>query len=482
MINSFYDLDPSSFAELHFGEVIFSDLRRRERLQHIAEAMARSPGASVPRLFAHPYDTKAAYTFFDHPEAEPETIQAAHRDLVAEVMHSRGTFVLPEDTTEMSFSGRAEIKGLGPVGNSNTGTQGFLLHTVLCVRWPESLDVSAEERRPGVELIGICEQQYDLRHPRPKGELRSDSQARKRRPRESQVWERASERIGRAPADECRWVRVCDAGADIYEHLRSCQQLGHGFVIRSGQDRVLVEADGRTRTGRLYETVRALGSCGEFEIDLGARPGQAARRARLSVGFSRVGIRAPQRPGVKAGTLPAIECWAVRVWEAEPPEGVEGVEWVLLCDAAIESFEQARECALQYATRWLVEEFHKALKSGMGAERLQFETAERLYAAIAVMSVVAMRLLALRERARVKPEASVAEAGLSEIELEVLESIAPRRLRTVVEVIKALGRLGGHLNRRRDGLPGWQTLWHGRAKLQLLVEGYRLGRETNKFG
>ena len=54
----------------------------------------------------------------------------------------------------------------------------------------------------------------------------------------------------------------------------------------------------------------------------------------------------------------------------------------------------------QYATRWIIEEYHKAIKTGLGAERLQLESAERLFAAIAIMSVVALRLIALRERLR----------------------------------------------------------------------------------
>ncbi|HKA54743.1 MAG TPA: IS4 family transposase, partial [Candidatus Binatia bacterium] len=42
--------------------------------------------------------------------------------------------------------------------------------------------------------------------------------------------------------------------------------------------------------------------------------------------------------------------------------------------------------------------------------------------------------------------------------------------------------LGGHLNRRGDGLPGWQTLWRGMLTLQALVEGARLGRQLSQFG
>ena len=58
-----------------------------------------------------------------------------------------------------------------------------------------------------------------------------------------------------------------------------------------------------------------------------------------------------------------------------------------------------------------IEEFHKALKSGVGAERLQLETAEGLCAAVALMSVVALRLIDLREHVRRTPERPAEAAG-----------------------------------------------------------------------
>ena len=119
----------------------------------------------------------------------------------------------------------------------------------------------------------------------------------------------------------------------------------------------------------------------------------------------------------------------------------------------------------------MIEEYHKAIKTGLGAERLQLESAERLFAAIAIMSVVALRLIELRERLRRHPDAEAAQAGLSPLELEVLRARSGRPLRTVREVALAIGRLGGHLNRTSDGLPGWQTLWHGMNTLHALVEG-----------
>ena len=107
-----------------------------------------------------------------------------------------------------------------------------------------------------------------------------------------------------------------------------------------------------------------------------------------------------------------IPCTAVRVWEVAAPDAADRLEWLLLCDAEVVDFAQARECALQYSTRWVIEEYHKAIKTGLGAERLQLESAERLFAAVAIMSVVALRLIELRERLRRHPDAEAAQSGL----------------------------------------------------------------------
>jgi hypothetical protein len=172
----------------------------------------------------------------------------------------------------------------------------------------------------------------------------------------------------------------------------------------------------------------------------------------------------------------------VRVWEVAAPDAEDKLEWILLCDAEVVDFAQARECALQYSTRWVIEEYHKAIKTGLGAERLQLESAERLFAAVAIMSVVALRLIELRERLRRHPDAEAARSGLSLLELEVLRQKSGRTLRTVREVALAIGRLGGHLNRKGDGLPGWQTLWHGMNTLHALVEGVMIAHRLKSFG
>jgi hypothetical protein len=475
-----YDADPRTWAEAHFSEAELFDERRTRRLETIAAAMASNPGASLPRLFARASDVKAAYTFFGHPDVDPDAIQQPHRELVREAMRESGTYLLVEDTTQVDFSARrAKVPGLGPIGNRNDASQGLLLHSVLALRWAPRPGAEPTGRRPSLELLGLADQQFYLRRARPAGEPDKCSIARQGRARESQLWERTVARVGPA-AERARWVRVSDAGSDVYENLLESQAAGFGYVIRSAQDRAVLDEDGPPRA--LYTVARAVAPLGEFTLEVAARAPRSARVAELAVSSAPVRLRSPRRPGVGLGTREPIRCWVVRVWEPKPPTGEAGLEWILLTDAAVTTLAGARDVAEQYATRWLAEDYHKALKTGLRIEQLQLETGARLFAAIAVCAVVALRLLEVRERARLEADAPAEASGLSDDELEVLRLRHHRPIATVRDVALAIGRMGGHLNRARDGMPGWQTLWHGFTKLASLVEGYRLARNRERFG
>lgn len=475
---------PPAWAGKHFGEVDLGDPRRNQRASAIATAMAIDPDKSIPQIFINRSDVKAAYSFFRHPEATPDNLQEAHREVVLEQMHKPGRYLILEDTSEMSWSGHQPIPGLGPIGSSASGLQGFHLHSMLAVRWQcEVAEAKSWPGRPAVEVLGLPVQHYHVREPRPKGEPANNSKLMKLRARESQWWIEAGQALGPAPADEqIEWSRICDRGADIYEELVNCEELNHRFVIRAAQDRCLTDEEGRKITGKLFATARAQPALGKFELELRARPGQSARTARLQISSTEVWVRAPQRPGRGPGYLPPVRCNVVRVWEADPPAGTEALEWILLTDWTAKTYTQALEVALAYSTRWLIEEFHKALKTGTKAEKLQLETADALFASIAIKSVVALRLLDLRERLRLDPEAEASQSGLSKLELAILRERLNRPVKTVREVALAIGRLGGHMNRKGDGLPGWQTLFRGMAKLNDLVEGVRIARKLKSFG
>jgi hypothetical protein len=476
---SIHQTPPAEWARAQFNGIRLGNCPRRERILAFAAALAEQPGKMIPELFTRKYDINATYDLLDEREVVPDAIQAAHRRLVMAELRKSGRYLLIEDTTFPSFSHRKEpIPGLGPIGDSEPGQQGFLLHSILAVR-ADSLPVpDASGRRPPVTILGLADQQYLVRTPRdPDTPKQAGSRQRQIRDRESDRWLQSGKRIGRAPNNpEVRWARVADREADIYEYMDSCRKAGHGFVIRVSQNRILLNpADGK-RLGLVFEHIAGASPLGGMYLDLRGRDGQVARRAKLLISCGPVRVRAPERAGRAAGAGEPIDCWFVRIWEQDPPEGVEPLEWVLYTDRPTESLSDGIMAVMDYGTRFLIEEFHKGLKTGLRAEGLQLETANRLFAAIAVMSVVALRLLDLRELGKGFPEAPAACTGLDELELEMLGLATKRELKTVTDVLLALGRLGGHMNRRRDGMPGWITLWRGMKVLRLLVRGAKLER------
>ena len=469
------------WAQTHFGAVALGDERRSRRVVTLVAGWARQPGASIPQLAAgQAYAGKAAYTLLGQPQATPDALQAPHRNLVSQQLQVPGTYLLVEDTTELSWPEAAERRpGLGPVGPGKARSQGVLLHSLVAAAWPAT-DPDPAAKRPALPLLGLLDQQFHVRQPVPateKAAPHGQSRLRQGRARESALWSQSLRAVGR-PAAGTRWVVVADRGADIYEHLQQCHAQGLGFVVRAAQDRALVAGPAKTPAGRLFERARAQPSAGTFPLALRGRPRQPAREVILQVSFGpSLALRAPQRPGGATGKGEPVPGSVVRVWEETGPDAAPGLEWLLLCDQPVTDFAQALACARQYTSRWLIEDFHKALKTGLGVEKLQLQTAARLFAAVALLSVVALALVDLREKSRLEPEAPAESAGLTARELRILRHQSRRPLDTVRAVWLALAALGGHLGRTGDGPPGWQTLWLGRRTLRLLVEGVQMAAQ-----
>lgn len=466
-----------SWAEDNFGAACLSDERRVDRVVTIGEAMAANAGQTIPQMFASVYDVKAAYNLFKHEEATPENLQAGHQEKVLSAMSEAGVYLLVEDTTTMSWSGNQPIAGLGPIGGGTVGLQGFFLHSVLAMRWKLESSDTENLKRPPVEILGISHQKFFVREKKSETVREKTRWKPKQRERESTRWAESVREI-EVSEEGVRLVHIADREADIYEYLLACQQQGHSYVVRAGQNRALENAETGRRAGRLFEKAREAKESGSFKLKLRSRKGVVGRTARLKLSCCQVLLSSPK----SSQENEPIQCRVIRVWEENAPVGVEPLEWILLTDAAVGVFERALECVLQYVSRWVIEEFHKALKTGLKAESLQLEQVERLFAAIAIKSIVALRLIDLKERVRIDEAKPAKESGLSDLELKVLRTTTGKSLKTVKDVALQIGRLGGHMNRKADGMPGWITLWRGMEKLRLLVEGVRISHTLTKFG
>ncbi len=133
-----------------------------------------------------------------------------------------------------------------------------------------------------------------------------------------------------------------------------------------------------------------------------------------------------------------------------------------------------------YEKRWLIEEWHKALKSGCQVTQRQLHTAARLEALVGLLGVEAVRLLQLRALARTEPERP-AEGLVPAGAVRLLWRV--RRLTvavsaTVGRFFRELAKLGGFLGRKGDGEPGWTTIWRGWEKLHLMLRGAELATNS----
>jgi hypothetical protein len=455
--------DPRGWATAQFGRARLGDKRRTRRLVKLATQIACDSMASLPEQTASWADLKAAYRLFDREEVTFEAVAAPHWELTRGCGPER--FVILDDTTELDFGGRRQIRDVGPVGTGKG--KGFLLHNALLVE-PVSRVV-----------VGLAGQELFLRKPAPKGE----TDAQRRRDRESQVWGRLIEAIGPPPAG-AQFVHVMDRGADNFEVLARARRRRCDWVVRlKSLNRRGRDAQGAERP--LKEILATAVPCCRYSLWLRARPGQPARMARLEVSSVPVTPLVPRHPPASlAGLAPEpLAGWVVQVHEVGVPEGAKPIDWVLFTSLEVTTAEAALMVVDYYDARWMVEEFHKALKTGRKIERRQLKSGARLAPLVGLMSVQAVRLLQLRTVARAEPDRSTEELVPRRYVrlLEASRKQVPGSLGRVRDFFRALAQLGGFLGRKGDGEPGWQTIWRGWEKLYVLIRGAELAAESTAF-
>ncbi|MBM3749047.1 MAG: IS4 family transposase [Acidobacteria bacterium] len=169
-------------------------------------------------------------------------------------------------------------------------------------------------------------------------------------------------------------------------------------------------------------------------------------------------------------------------FEPRPPKGVEALDWLLFTTLPIGTAADRAEVVRLYKLRWRIEEFHLALKSGCRIEKTQMKTAERIKILLPFFCAVAARLVQLTYWARTEPHAACTVA-LSDLEWRVAWQFTHKRrvpagtpVPTIAEAVMMIGRMGGHLGRKGDGMPGLRSLWKGWRDLQLLADYHRTFR------
>jgi hypothetical protein len=444
------------WARANFGECDLGDQRRTNRLVAVAETIANNPSSSLPGQFEYWSDLKAAYRLFDREEVSFEAVVRPHWELTKRI--AQGRVLVIGDTTELDFGFKRRIEGIGPTG-SGSG-KGFLLHNALMV--------NADSQ----EILGVAGQIVYYRKPKKAGK-RPHAIERIRQDRESQIWGMLIDQIG-APPSHAQYVHLYDRGGDNFEVYCRLRLQQDDWVIRASKLNRLILTEGTATRLQLQDYLPQMKPSGSYTLSLRAREDQPARDARLEVRVGRVLIPTPRftSPWIDQLAPAPVATNVIEVVEIDSPAGVTPIRWVLFTSLAVKTFQDAWTVIEYYESRWLVEEYHKALKTGCRVESRQLKEAGRLEAFVALTSVVAVRLLQLKSLARTQPNAP-ASRTVPPVWLKMLKLARKNLSRvhdlTVGQFYREVAKLGGFLGRKGDGEPGWITIWRGWEKLNMFV-------------
>jgi len=350
-----------SFGEVRFGNAVLGDRRRTRRLVALTDQLCRHPGGSLPEKLRSPKDVKALYRLCNRDEVTHQALLEAIRPAVLAEAQQHEVVLILHDGTELDYSTHKSLAGqLGQVGRGHK--RGYLCHN--------SLAVTAEGR----EVLGLINQALHHRVQAPKKE--SLPQRRARASRESLLWLRGTQGL---PGDR-RFVDVADQGSDTFEFLEHEVHSGRRFVLRAHHARKCTAGHERaTKTMPLQELARSWQAWGGRSTDVaaqarrGRRPARRARHARLLVSAGTLLVHPPHARHGRHGRQP-LPVWVVRVWEPHPSKGAQPIEWLLLTNEPVTNLADALRVLAWYQTRWVIEEFHKALKTGCAIEGYRSRT------------------------------------------------------------------------------------------------------------
>jgi len=444
------------------------DARLNTRLERLLTPLAEKPLDAFPQAMPDWHQAKATYRFLANDRVERDALLTGLRDTTVSAVSSLPVVYVIHDTTTCSYSSLKHTTGLGYV-NDLEAARGLHCHSSLAMR-------------PDGVALGLLHQHYWARL-----ELRKTrAQDRDLEDKESIKWihglNATKQTLDSMPVEQRpRIVHIMDREGDIHEVFAKVRAWGHGAIIRRYRNRSVAEEPGAADEAIWQAPVIA-----RVRLKLPASHGRKARTAVVELRAQAMTLT--PHCHVERGRQP-LRLTMVAVQEVgTPPAGDEPIEWLLWTTEPSRTKKQILAVVRTYALRWRIEDFHLVWKQGCRVEQLQLETRERLEKALILYAGVAVRLLRLRDLARQEPQTPCTEV-LSEEEWralyvhvtgEVPDAQTP--MPTVAQAVKWIGRLGGHLGRKRDGMPGVRTLWRGWRDLAVLVAGYRAGKQVTREG
>jgi hypothetical protein len=354
-----------------------------------------------------------------------------------------------QDTSEINFATTAKRRrGLGEIGKGNG--HGVLLHSMLAV--------DAENG----SCLGLLGGEVWTR----KGRRTTSHDLRDLSDKESQRWITTALAAKPRLAKAAMVTVIGDRESDIFAlYAKAAEQHFH-VIARSMHDRKLASGTG------LYAACEAMTVVDQRAILLPARTQRAERVAILELRFGAVNLARPQTRFLRH--LPeSLPLTMVDVREVDHQAGAEPLHWRLLTDHPVTNAEQAWPIVEWYKRRWLIEQFHRVLKTqGLKLEDSQIATADRLIKLVAIAAkaaIITIQLLQARDGRSHQPvrlafdanEVATLAALNQTLEAQSKRLRNPHPPDNLAWAAWIIGRLGGWDGYPSSKPPGPITIKHG---------------------
>jgi len=363
--------DSGDFFIGHFG-----DSRRQAVGAKVCERVITTGSLVLTRVGGNRNGEESIRNFLGSRHVTPEEIVKSAAKRTAGACAGR-RIVVPQDTTEINFSGRSSgRRGLGPAGDGKT--PGFFCHAAVAV--------DADEEA----LLGVVHARIWTR----RGKTSVHRKSQEIEDKESFRWLETTAAAGDLLRHAAQVIVVGDREFDIY-----CQ-----FVRRPARVELIVRAAQNRRLAGdeyLFEAPSDWREFGTMEVRVPPlRPGESGRIACVSVKAGHVCIARP-RLAANRDDPATVTLTYVEVSETtKPPKGHKPIVWRLLTTLPVvgepDEFAAAKEIVQFYRLRWRIEQVFRAMKSdGLKLEDTQVKDASRLFNLTAIALIAAARTIQL---------------------------------------------------------------------------------------
>ena len=437
------------WAQIQFEGLNLGDKRLNRRAQLIAVNMMKKPSASINMQSENWNEAKGAYRFFDSEKVSFQKLIKPHTESVKSKANSLELVLAIQDTCYISYGHHPSVTGLGHIGPEKTS--GVILHNTLAV--------DPSSKHPSV--IGVLDQCIHNRK-----DAKDDDW------KETKLWQEASSRIN-IDVTKTRVIEVMDREGAVFDIMKHCLSLRHEFLIRTKSNKYVRNPFRH----QIIEAGSKVAITGHIKIDVQKKKGQEKRKAELEIKSLPIEV-----PGPHGRKDESINCTLVQAVEVNPPKNQEPLCWYLLTSVKVNSLRDTLKVIEWYRYRWIIEEYHKCIKTGCKVQEKQLKSSFRIENYLGIAGIIAIKLLKIRDLMRTNPN-ELASKTVDRLSLKIIQNYHKiNKELTIKEYYILVAKMGGFLNRKSDGNPGWQTLWKGQLQLFWMVEGAKIFLEDDTYG